>query len=361
MKDTDKIILVFPFNLLSHYLRCIRLSENYKDHTIFFARSGKYDDFVHRAGYATFEVENFDPETVLSSVKNFDFTWLNKEDLERIYLSQQAAIEKFRPVFVIGDACPTVKMAAESAGTKYISLINGYMSRYYAGNRYLPAGHFIGRFLTVFPQRLQNAFLKTGSSIAFWWIHRPFRQLRKKYALKNIRNYLEENEGDETLICDTQEFFPQSQLPANYRQIGTLQYKHVDSASGNKLTLFSDKKLICVSLGSSGDWRQLSFLNSAEYSQFKIIAAGDTDNVLSADHIITTPFIDLDEVLPKVDLLICHGGNGTVYAGLKYHKFILCITNHFEQEWNARRLEELGKGKWINKDPEGILKQHLPV
>jgi len=151
-------------------------------------------------------------------------------------------------------------------------------------------------------------------------------------------------QGDENLICDLPELFPQKNLPANYKFVEPLIYH--DPAPDNTWLARIDpaKPVIFVCMGSTGDWEKLKFLNDAQYSAFNIISAGDRSTVLTATHIISRPFVNLSSVLAISSLMICHGGNGTIYHGLLAGVPMLCLTSHFEQEWNVKALEKLGYG-----------------
>ena len=57
-----KTILVFCYNLLSHYLGCITFANKYKKYTVLFVNSEKHDDVIKRAGFKSFTVETFNSE-----------------------------------------------------------------------------------------------------------------------------------------------------------------------------------------------------------------------------------------------------------------------------------------------------------
>lgn len=124
-------------------------------------------------------------------------------------------------------------------------------------------------------------------------------------------------------------------------------------------------------MGSTGDWNKVSFLNHPSFQKYNVIAAGDVENALHAAHIIKTAFAHTQELFPFTDLVICHGGNGTIYQSLACGIPVLCKTNHFEQEWNVDALERSKMGKslddlihvheyvnlvaeWIDKKAKGI-------
>lgn len=358
-----KTILFFPFNLLSHYLRCLVLADSYdkSQYQILFLHSPQYAGFVKQHGYETFSCAQFQSDYVMECARNFDFNWLNEAELERILLSQIAAIKKFDAAIVIGDVAPTLNMAAEYTGVKYISLLNGYMTKYYAFTRKVPRMHMSSGFLKVLPERIADLITDFAEKMTFRKIHLPFKQLRKKYGLQFRVDYISEIEGSSNLICDLPDLFPQKKLPANYTYTGPLIYQFLDEESDWLNHIPADKPVIFVSMGSTGDWQRLDFLNDPYYSRYVIITAGDTEKVVHAPHVISREFVNLTQVLKKSDLMICHGGNGTIYPGIMNRVYLLCLSSHFEQEWNMSALEKSGYGKSADQFTEQDWKDELSL
>ncbi len=361
-----KRILVFPFDLLSHYLRCITLVNNHIDkneYEVWFLNSSSYGHYSAEHGFEKFEGEQFDVKKVMTCAEKFDFSWLNEIDLERVLLSQVNAILEFKPDIVIGDVAPTLKMAAELTNVKHFALTNGYMTRYYAYTRKLSRTHSAYKYSKIVPQRYFNIITNWAETISFKLVHKPFKSIRKKYGLKPIGNYLLEMEGDQNWICDLVELFPQNKLPLNYKSIGPLLYK-VNKQEGMWLQgLPTEKPIIFICMGSTGNWKALSFFNNESYNHYTIITAGDTKKELSAEHIVSRDFVNIEQVLNVSSLMICHGGNGTIYHGLMKGIYMLCLTSHFEQEWNVHALERFDYGCSANgftkSDWDNIIRKRL--
>jgi UDP:flavonoid glycosyltransferase YjiC (YdhE family) len=74
--------------------------------------------------------------------------------------------------------------------------------------------------------------------------------------------------------------------------------------------------------------------------------------------IYVEPFIDGDLVMRQCDLVVCHGGNGTIYQALQHGKPIIGIPTIPDQKFNMRRVEALGIGKTL-KWSEFIKKPEL--
>jgi UDP:flavonoid glycosyltransferase YjiC (YdhE family) len=349
-------IMVFPFNLMSHYLRCISLASRYLNSEILIARSEEYNQFVTRAGFGSFDVKVFDSADVLEHSNSFSFDWLNYDALKPVFESQVEVIKTHKPHLVIGDTSPTLKMAAEFTNTPYTSLMNGYMTRYYSHTRRVPRFHPAYKYSQIVPENIFDPITRAVERTVMKSVHRPFKKIRKEHGLSALKSYLEEMEGDENLICDSPEIFPQTNLPDNYTYTGELE---LVGSGDSEIPTLSNKPLILICMGSSGSWDELQFLTDQRYSSYQIIAAGDTKRALKADHIESHSFIELDELIKQSEVFICHGGNGTLMKAHRHNKFALCLTSHFEQEWNVQRIEEMGFGKSINDDPERMIRQHL--
>ncbi|MET3115507.1 UDP:flavonoid glycosyltransferase YjiC (YdhE family) [Pedobacter sp. CG_S7] len=356
-----KVILFFPFNLLSHYLRCLVLADTYDKNVyeIYFISSGTYDHFVLDHGYKTFNCLQFDEQYVMQCSTRFDFSWLSLPELERIMLAQVASIKELKASIAIGDVAPTLKMATTLTDIEHISLLNGYMTRYYAHSRKISRTHKTFFFIKFLPEVLAELLTNMGEKIAFKKIQQPFNDLRLKYGLLSMPNYLFEIEGNVNLICDLPVLFPQENLPPAYQFIGPLVYQYQEQDDTWLDDIPAGKPVICVSLGSTGDWNKLRFLNNSYYSKYTIVTTGDKEKVLSAAHILSRGFVNLNQVLKLCDLMICHGGNGTIYHGIFNHVYMLCHSSNFEQEWNISALEKGGYGKSADNFDEDKWRFHI--
>ena len=174
--NTKPNILVFPFDLLSHYTRSLSFVHVYSEsHTVIFKRTARYDALIEAEGVSTFSCKDFDSEFVLNCVKDFRFDWLNTADIERVFLDQVNCIRHYKPDFVIGDTSPTLKMAAEYTNTQYISLINGYMSKYSLYQRPMPSAHPAAFLRYIIPPFIFKKILSKMEHKAFVSIHHLMR------------------------------------------------------------------------------------------------------------------------------------------------------------------------------------------
>ena len=344
------VILIFPFDLMSHFFRSLRVAIALKDqYEVYLNGSGKYDDWLGKAGIKSFSCLQLDAEMALEKTGKFDFSWLNAGALEAVFLEQVQTIKRFNPAMVIGDTSFPLKMAAEAAGVKHLSILNAYSTRYYQYTRRLSPRHRAAPLISWLPDIFYLPMVRMGEAWNFYQILKEFNKVRRKHKLRPTAHYLEELAGDTNVLCDLPEIFPQKKLPGNFNFIGPLFYP-LDLLNGKLMEkLDPGKPTILITLGSSTDWDRFTFLNSEEYSAYNLVVVGEKNEVLHAPFIIKVPFVNYEEVLPQVDLVICHGGNGTIYHALKNKIPVLCLEFHLEQTWNIQRMEDLGYGQNLIK------------
>lgn len=337
--------MVFPLDFAAHYFRCLELCKKLSDQfEISFAYSSKYDKFIRSSGFETFEAANFNSEEITAAASSFDFSWLNLGAIEAVLRSQIKAIEELKPSLVLGDAAFTLKMAAEKTDVPFVSLLNGYMTKYCRVTRKVSPSHPGYPYSKTMPKRVFERLTRVIEHAMLEKVHAPFRKARKKFDLSKLHYLLEELEGDYNLICDLPSFFPQKKLPENYEFVGPLFYKG-DEEEGEVRDFFGANKIrILVSLGSTGNWKKLNLLRDPVFSDTRIVITGNPCSNLQASNIMCSSFLNHTKIMDKVDIVICHGGNGTVYQALAHGIPLILFSGNFEQEWNIQRIIEMQLG-----------------
>ena len=349
MMSDKPLLLVFPYNVMAHYLRCLELAKYLKPYyTIKFLHSHNYYAFVAEAEFETFECASLDADKVQQCVTLFNFSWLNEGDLSHIYQQQVRIINESGAKAVLGDMAPTLKMAAEKTGVTYYSLVNGYLSKHYSYVRRMPKSYPLYKFFNLLPNSLYTYFTNIGEHLYFHDIHKPFNKIRKREKLPVKHSYIQELEGDVNLICDLPELFPQRDLPFNYYHIPPLFHSSNNKSENINTKLNSNKKTLYVCMGSTGNWSKVAFLNDPNYKKYNIVTAGDEQQIIKGSNVISYTFISDQSFLEKVDLVICHGGNGTTYQALSFGIPVLCKTSHLEQEYNVDGIERLNVGRSLD-------------
>ncbi len=73
------------------------------------------------------------------------------------------------------------------------------------------------------------------------------------------------------------------------------------------------------------------------------------------------PYLDGDSVMEFADVVVCHGGNGTIYQALSHGKPVVGIPTIPDQKFNMRRVEALGVGLTVSAADFGKNSQVLLV
>ena len=353
--NTEKQTLDFPLDLAAHYLRCLELCKKLRaQFEISFAYSPKYDRFVKKYGFETFPVANFNSKEISAAASSFDFSWLNFGTIESITASQIAAIKEHKPSLVLGDSAFTLKMAAEKTNVPYVSLLNGYMTKNCSITRKVSPSHPGYPYSKTMPNRVFDRLTRVIEHAMLEKVHAPFRRVRKKLGLSKLHYLLEELEGDLNLICDLPSFFPQKKLPENYEFVGPLFYRG-DAKEERVLDFLGNGNLhIMVSTGSTGSWKKIGLLSDPVFSDSRIVISGNAGNAIHADNILSSNFVNHTKIMPKVDIVICHGGNGTAYQALSHGIPLLFFSGNFEQEWNIQRIIELRLGARLEESFDAV-------
>ncbi len=192
-----------------------------------------------------------------------------------------------------------------------------------------------------------------------------FSQLSRKYRLSRpvtATNCL--TGADVTLLADIPEYFPTVSLPAHYHYIGPLFWHNAPSAQPDTSEA-ADHTHVPVSPAASADSRPLLFVSmgstaipglfEATFRMLEsegmrgIIATGGQHDALPTDHpdIQVAPFVHAENVLPHAALVLCHGGNGTIYQALSHGVPVVGMPTIPDQAFNMRRVEALGVGRTV--------------
>jgi len=62
------------------------------------------------------------------------------------------------------------------------------------------------------------------------------------------------------------------------------------------------------------------------------------------ENFFVTDYAPGSKILEKADVVVCHGGNGTVYQAMTQGVPIIGIPTFHDQEFNMQRVEDLGIG-----------------
>jgi UDP:flavonoid glycosyltransferase YjiC (YdhE family) len=154
--------------------------------------------------------------------------------------------------------------------------------------------------------------------------------------------------ADRILALSTEVFAGAPPVPANFRYVGP----QLPPGPAPLLTSRGpvDRPAVLVCLGTSYQAQEgLLARIVAALGRLPVRALVTTGGAVAydgdpPDNVEVVPWVSHSEVLPRTDLVITHGGLGTIMTALAFGVPLLCVPIGRDQHANAARVGELGYG-----------------
>lgn len=187
-----------------------------------------------------------------------------------------------------------------------------------------------------------------------------FNNVTQQFRVRQATNIIDMLQGDLNLMPDLPSIFPASNLPDNFVYIGPLAWNSTSEVLETEIRIDRGKPLVYVSMGSSGNQRDLQklaeLLSKSEYQVVMTVGGvANSDDLKKYERqgFYVRKFLPGSKVIKSSDktIVICHGGLGTVYQALENGAHgIMVIPAHPQHDLVGDRLEELGLGKTVRFD-----------
>jgi len=350
-----KRILITPAStVLAHAGRCLVLARELKrrGHDVILAGSPRYLSDPHVAGepFDFHLLPDFDAAeglTFLRTLRRRPSSRLLREHIE----AECQLIDRVSPDAVIIDFRLTMYLSAERRRVPRISLVGGRwmypLARHpYSAFRTYPLAraieHLMGR-------RGADWFIPRLVQAVLWYKMSPYRELMRWVGLPVRRHLWDLLTGELTLILDSERLAPLMSLPPHVIRVGPLNWSPSGSLPAWVEKRTSDRPLIYISLGSTGH-------PALFHALISLFTNRDFDVILTTGGQITIEterlpanvrverFLPGEEVMRRADIVICHGGAGTIYQAISAATPLIAVATHFEQELLAQEIERAGAG-----------------
>jgi MGT family glycosyltransferase len=350
-----RVLMVGDGNFLAHLSRLLEVALELRDrhgHEVVFAAEGAFTRLPREAGFPVESVFTVKKETTLALAKQaglVNHRWWY-ETIERSIRSDLEVMEKVKPDLVVGDMHWTLHTSAELAGVPYASITNACWTNYDASPIYAFDDHFSTRLMG---RRLATRMMpRLKEALASYWAL-AYRRLRRRWGLDpdRARNIFQVIEGNLTLLADIPEYAPTRDLPENIHYVGPILWNS-QWKDWTPPTWFQEldpaRPTVYFTLGSSGEvdyFRQVRDVFSGTRFQVIMTTGGlvaGVDNLPSNIHVLD--FAPGLEIMKRSDVVLNHGGNGTIYQAIAAGIPIIGIPAHVDQERNLQRVEDLGFG-----------------
>jgi len=163
-----------------------------------------------------------------------------------------------------------------------------------------------------------------------------------------LRTLFDAIEGDITLLADVPEFMPVGRdTPARFRYTGPILWDADMRLPAWFSKLRSDRPTVYFTMGSTGDSKffeeAVRVFGGTDY-QVLITTGGLAEVPGAPGNVFITKYAPGEALVARSDVVVSHGGNGTVYQALSRGVPIIGLPTIFDQEINMQRVTALGAG-----------------
>ncbi|MBI4589389.1 MAG: hypothetical protein HY725_11165 [Candidatus Rokubacteria bacterium] len=327
-----------------------------RGHRVVLAGTPKYlrdPDVVRPGEFELYELPDFYLDhglEVLRRVRKLPSTRIIEENLT----AELDMLNRVRPSVAIVDFRPTMYLSTRLKGIPVISLLGGRWVYQYASTPYKAF-----RTYALYPwirrivgERGADLFMPSLQRAAMRYKMLPFSLAYRRHGLAPKWAPWEMIVGDYNLILDTELLSPTGPLPDTFRRVGPIFWTSEVPLPAWAHGLASGKAVIYVTMGSTGHaalFRHL--LRVLAESGYVILMSTGGQVELAREEIPKTAYVEKylpgGRIMQLADMVIHHGGAGTVYQALQAGRPSIIIATHFEQELLGAAVEEHRAGIFL--------------
>ncbi|MBA7658724.1 PGL/p-HBAD biosynthesis glycosyltransferase [subsurface metagenome] len=250
-----------------------------------------------------------------------------KEDLK--------LIEKVSPDLIVSDWRLSVPVCGDILGTPIMMIANAHWSPYSTqppAALDVPLVRILGYKLT------RSILMPFFRSISKYYVQ-PYNVVRKSYGLKLLNSVDEMNDCAERclnwfLYLDTPSLAPTDSIPHNHAYIGPPIWSPDVPLPDWWEDLPSDRSVLYLSLGSSGDVKRLSMIFDVLGSMPVTVifaTAGRYDIKSVSDNCYAVEYLPGVDACRRSDVVLCNGGKGSIYQAFSAGKPVLGMSSNWDQ------------------------------
>ncbi|MFO0679525.1 MAG: glycosyltransferase [Polyangiaceae bacterium] len=316
-------------------------------HRVVFCGTGSYMHIPRDAGFEVVPVYTVDRNITMKLAERAGLCSLSwwRDECDKSVRSDLEVIDYLKPDLVVGDMHWSLCTSARVAQVPYVAITNAAWTRWYTEELEPPSGHFSTRFLGDKLARKVFPVLKDALTNYYAL---GYTNVRKRYHLPPVHTIYDLIEGDLTILADIKEFMPIVKgAPPSFRYAGPVLW-HADMKAPEWLkTLDPERPTLYFTMGSTGDTQffheAIRVFGNTEY-QVLITTGGLVDLGSVPKNVFVEKYSPGVDLMRASDVVVSHGGNGTVYQALSCGVPIIGFPSIFDQEMNMQRVCALGAG-----------------
>lgn len=262
-------------------------------------------------------------------------------------------ISAFRPDAVVGDFRLSLSVSARLSGVPYATITNAGWSPY-ADIRFVVPDLPVTRWVGIpVAQRLFDI----ARPFAFARHARPINRLRRLHGLAPLPSDIRAayTDADFILYADLPEMFSMRSMPESHAFLGPVAWSPSVALPDWWSMLPTDRPLIYVTLGSSGQSHVLPALLAA-LAGMRVTVVVATAGRVALDRVPENAHVA--DYLPgamaaaRADLVVCNGGSPTCYQAFAAGRPVLGVPTNLDQFLNMQAVTASGAGAMLR--PAGM-------
>jgi len=348
-----KILFVAEAVALAHVSRPLVLARAAQQtgHDVVFATDERDHWLLRDDTLAVRSIHSMSPQRFLGAIARgsplIDYATLRAGVDEDLRL-----IESVRPDLVIGDLRLSLSVSARLAKVPYVAICNAYWSPFWRDAQFDAPPLAATRLV---PLRAANALFQLVRPLAFAWHARPLNRVRREFGLTALpldMRYVY-TDADHVLYADAAEMFPLRNAPSTHRFLGPVIWSPPTERPAWWHRIAQDRPIIYVTLGSTGDPRQLPAITAtlAKRSVCVMVAtARRIDPGALPSNVFSAAYLPGDAAARMAALVICNGGAPTSQQALAAGVPVLGIATNLDQVLNMQAVTRTDAGLALRGD-----------
>lgn len=348
-------ILALPYtHTLSHLTRVLAVAIELRrlGHEVVFAGDSPKTSFITNAGFDVLPYHEPDPDTLFGNIRAGKLRFVDESEVLRMLEADLSVIRNVNPDMVLSDGRFTAALSTHVARVRHAAIVN-VSSTEFRSLPYIPFFGWVPQWAVSRTSMLWGLLDRLNlfaEMTMFDTVMNVFTKLSHKFNLSRPVTATNCLAGkDITLLADIPEYFPTRDLPSTYYYVGPLTWKAEISPPEWWPPPRGPEPLVYITMGTTGVSEIFSamarILGNAPFRSIVTTGGQSADLQSIPGKVYLEKYIDGDLVMKQSDLVVCHGGNGTIYQALSNEKPILGIPTIPDQSFNMRRVEALGVGK----------------
>ena len=339
-----RILFVGEAVSLAHVTRPLVLAQGLdpERYEVHFGCGPRYREIIEAAGFPVHDLPVQPPEQFFRNLYAGKPGY-SEETLRQYMRAELRLLARLSPDLVAADTRFSLAISCKLAGIPYATLINAHWSPHYALGFPVPDLP-ITRF---FGERLVRMIMPLALPISLRRMAEPCNRLRRGVGLPALAGLHEVYcHGDWTLYFDIPELSPTSSLPPNHRYIGPALWEPEMEMPAWRRFLKTGARRAYVTMGSSGNDRvTLAAVEALRRLGCEVMVS--TNEPLpwtAAEGVFSAPVLPGLKAAALADIVVCHGGSGTIYQALAKGVPVLGLCVNADQQLVMQGVESAGAG-----------------